>query len=112
MLNVKQFGKYTIEHLGRASDGSHTIQALHEGKPVGELRWSKGYGVDNLDVNPEHRRQGVATAMWTTAIELKKQDKNIPTIKHSRERTAEGDNWAKKTGRYYPPENIINLNNN
>jgi len=44
--------------------------------------------------------------MWNMGIELKKQDKSIPTLKHSQDRTEEGDDWAKKVGRYYHPEAI------
>ena len=108
-LNEKQFGPYTLEHSGPAHDGSHTIQAFHQGKPVGELRWSKGYGVNSIDVLEDHRRKGLATAMWNTAIDLKKSDKSVPTIKHSTERTEDGNDWAKKVGRYYSPDNIIHF---
>jgi GNAT superfamily N-acetyltransferase len=108
-LSPTQFGEYTLEHSGPAHDGSHTIQAFHNDRPIGELRWAKGYGVHSVDVLPEHQRKGLATAMWNKAIELKKSNKNIPTIKHSTERTEDGNDWAKKVGRYYPPENIIHF---
>ncbi len=50
--------------------------------------------------------------MWNMAIDLKKQDKTIPTIKHSTDRTPQGENWAKKVGRYYRPDNIITFEEN
>jgi GNAT superfamily N-acetyltransferase len=106
-LSRQQFKEYTLEYKGADEQGGHNIVAKKEDKPIGAMRWAHGRGVDSVDVNPEHQRKGVATAMWNMAIDLKKQDKSIPTIKHSQDRTYEGEDWAKKVGRYYPPENIL-----
>jgi GNAT superfamily N-acetyltransferase len=105
-LSRQQFKEYTLEYKGADEQGGHSIVAKKEGKPIGEMRWEKGLGVSNVDVDPLHQRKGVATAMWNMGIELKKQDKSIPTIKHSQDRTEAGDDWAKKVGRYYHPEAI------
>jgi hypothetical protein len=105
-LSKQQFKEYTLEYKGADEQGGHSIVAKKEDKPIGEMRWEKGLGVSNVDVDPLHQRKGVATAMWNMGIELKKQDKSIPTIKHSQDRTEEGDSWAKKVGRYYHPEAI------
>jgi GNAT superfamily N-acetyltransferase len=83
-LSKQQFKEYTLEYKGADEQGGHNIVAKKEDKPIGAMRWAHGRGVDSVDVNPEHQRKGVATAMWNMAIDLKKQE-----------------------GRYYPPENIL-----
>jgi GNAT superfamily N-acetyltransferase len=108
-LSQSQFGEYNLVYKGANKEGTHKIWALHKGTWVGGLDWRHGQGVTGVDVLPEHQRKGLATAMWNKAIELKKSDKNIPTIKHSTDRTEDGNDWAKKVGRYYPPDNIIHF---
>ena len=79
-LSKQQFKEYTLEYKGADEQGGHSIVAKKEDKPIGEMRWEKGLGVSNVDVEPSHQRKGV--------------------------RTEEGDSWAKKVGRYYHPEAI------
>lgn len=75
----------------------HRISAYHDGEKVGELDWYGTTGViHNIDVEPEHGRRGVATAMWEWAQSMKRPPK------HSRDRTTMGDAWARHVGGSVP----------
>lgn len=80
----------------------HVVTASHNGQDVGELSWAgnKGHSgrdlapheVGGVQVDPDHRRKGVATQMWHTAHSID------PEIAHSGEKTWAGAAWAKKVG--------------
>jgi hypothetical protein len=106
-ISPVQFKDYSLEYRGADEQGSHNIVARKEDKAIGSMRWSHGRGIDDISVDPGHQHKGIATAMWNMGIDLKKQDKSIPTLKHSQDRTHEGERWAQKVGRYYPPTNIL-----
>lgn len=75
-----------------------------EGNVAGELHWRRNSRtgtpgqIDWVGVAPEHRRQGLATAMLEHArgLDLK------PSPKHSPERTDDGDAWARSVGGRLP----------
>jgi hypothetical protein len=88
--------------------GTTIVQAVHTdtGQVVGHLRWG-GHGVvENVQVNKDHQRKGVATGMWRHANELADQGL-VPRPKHSDVRTAEGDAWAKTVGGELPQNHRI-----
>jgi hypothetical protein len=68
---------------------------------VGNMRWSNKQ-VRNVMVNPEHQRQGVATAMWQEGHRLASENQRIPAPRHSPDRTSAGDAWAKSVGGRLP----------
>lgn len=80
----------------------HEVQA-HLGEPIGiaSMRWSSR-GVINIEVDPEHQRQGVATAVWNEAHRLAEENARIPKPKHSPDRTNAGDAWARAVGGRLP----------
>lgn len=102
-LSPQQFGDYSIEYAGHdrkgGSMGFHQVVAKDAGgEPVGRLLWRTGSRrpgeIHDLKVTEDHRRKGVATAMYNYAA-----DSGIrPAPKHSRERTDDGEAWAKAVG--------------
>jgi len=116
-LNNVQFSVYTggQTKVERGGVYAHNGDALveHEGKSyrnvdniIGKLTWGMehAYGhpdirdtvgkheIDEVWVHPEHRRQGIATAMHGFA-------KSVATeIHHSDRRTEAGDGWAQAQG--------------
>lgn len=75
----------------------HRISAFHDGTKVGELDWYGTTGViHNIDVEPEHGRRGLATAMWEWAQTMRRPPK------HSRDRTVAGEAWARSVGGTLP----------
>jgi hypothetical protein len=73
------------------------ISAHYGDERVGHLAWSKGYphpfdaingAVSRVEVEPEHRRRGVATEMYRQARSVD------PLVHHSPEQTEVGSEWA------------------
>jgi ribosomal protein S18 acetylase RimI-like enzyme len=101
-LSSQQFGDYELRH--RQEDQGerkprHVIEAFQPRaeKPVGRLAWYGTTGtISNVDVDAEHSRRGIATAMWHMGQEAR------PRPKHSADRTAMGDAWARKVGGRLP----------
>jgi GNAT superfamily N-acetyltransferase len=54
----------------------------------------------NLEVGEQHRRKGIATALWRHAID------NELSPEHSTWRTDEGDSWANSIGGDIPPRMV------
>jgi GNAT superfamily N-acetyltransferase len=66
----------------------HQILLHHEGEQVGDMEWYGKKGtIHHVNVDEDHSRKGLATAMW-----MKR-----PPI-HSADRTDHGDAWAKSVG--------------
>jgi ribosomal protein S18 acetylase RimI-like enzyme len=88
-------------HVYTYSKGdSYTVNAKHRasGNVIGNLVWSGPTGeVNNVEVMPEHRRNGVATMMWQEAKRYA-TDNEVVTPKHSPDQSDEGKEWAKKVG--------------
>ncbi len=95
-LNSQQFGEYTLEH--EPADGFSTLHAIrvkHEDRLVGAMTW-RTKDVENVYVDEDHRRKGLATAMWQMGQEM------TPRPKHSSDRTDAGDAWARAVGGRLP----------
>jgi GNAT superfamily N-acetyltransferase len=102
-LSPLQFGNYTVSYAGHedipgSRRGLHRVVAEHEGQQVGSMTWqtrSKKPGeIEKIEVEPDHQRQGLATAMWNYA-----HDSGIrPSPKHSSQRTDAGEAWSKAVG--------------
>lgn len=101
----RQYGEYTMtymtEYHGEAKP-RHVIETRHSSnsKPVGRLSWyGKTHAIDRIDVDQEHGRKGIATAMWNWGQEMR------PKPKHSGDRTNMGDAWARSTNAPLPRGN-------
>jgi hypothetical protein len=93
--------QFDYERYGR----EHNVIARDtEGGFVGNMRWSAKQ-VRNVMVNPEHQRQGVATAMWNEGHRLASENQRIPKPRHSSDRTDAGDAWAKSVRGPLPRRN-------
>jgi 2'-5' RNA ligase len=87
--------RYGTEDTG-ARKPAHVIEVHHpEDGKVGFMRWmgTAPYAIDKTEVHENHRRQGLATAMWDWA-----QEEGRPKPTHSRQRTDAGDAWARSVG--------------
>lgn len=103
-LSPQQFGDYSIEYVGHEKPwagqiGHHQVVAKDSaGAQVGKMVWKSGSRipgeVDDIRVKDEHRRKGLATAMWNYASSSGIK----PSPKHSAQRTDEGDAWSKTIG--------------
>jgi hypothetical protein len=101
-LQPGQFGKYELrystEDTGERKP-SHLVSAYHEGEKVGYLHWSGTTGrTYKIDVDDDHQRRGLATAMWNHANSLK----GVRKPQHSNDRTDVGDAWARSVGGRLP----------
>lgn len=104
-VNGIQF-HYDNPELGTAKQVHQiTAETTPEGgnEPVtmGRMVWNSR-SILNIDVEPEHARRGVATAMWNEGHRRAEQSARIPQPKHSSDRTAMGDAWAKSVGGRLP----------
>jgi GNAT superfamily N-acetyltransferase len=100
VLSDRQFGEYRLRYL-TADFGErkprHIIEAFQGDTKVGEMHWYGTTGtLHHIDVEPEHSRRGIATAMWQMGQEAR------PRPKHSADRTTQGEAWAKKVGGRLP----------
>jgi GNAT superfamily N-acetyltransferase len=105
--------KFTTLPNAAKSDPAWEVTAHHQGKQVGYLNWAMAGHVYDINVDPEHRRKGVATGMWNYALaQGGKHDPNlrqpVSNVTHSENRTRAGDKWAKSTGKahYFPAVEI------
>lgn len=85
-----------------SADGSLTINAYRDGTRVGYLqlqstRRGRDFEVIKVGVDPNHRRQGIARAMWQQAVDL-----GIQPV-HSARRTEDGEAFARAMGGPTPP---------
>jgi GNAT superfamily N-acetyltransferase len=73
---------------------SHELEAFDPtvGDVVGYLRWHRKSGrVEDVNVDKEHRRKGIATGLWNHAKTL-----GVTPPRHSGVRTESGASWAEK----------------
>lgn len=103
-LSGMQFKYHQGENRAYTKNWTHELHAVTaEGATVGTLHWGKTTGhVRSIDVEPEHRRQGVATQLWSQAHELASQTRGVRPPRHSTERTNDGDAWARTVSRRLP----------
>jgi len=85
-INGKKLNGYLISatHTESGEKAGHML-ADHRGK------------IKSIAVTPAHQRKGVATSMWEHAQGLAEQG-TVPKPKHSRDRSDQGDAWAKSVG--------------
>lgn len=104
----KQFGNlsYAYGHTPEG-DPAHFVAMIGrtpENQPdfMGQMSWHPHSGeILSLEVKAEHRRKGVATALYNYAHGVSAKE-NIIAPKHSETRTPEGDAWAKSIGGTIP----------
>jgi GNAT superfamily N-acetyltransferase len=106
-LARRQFSKHLRFEMDEGMVNAYHPRARWVGLPgwVGQMDFDPDTGVVNgIEVDPEHRRKGVATAMWDYA-----QKHASVKPRHSPSRTPEGDAWAKSlgTGHYYPVSTYV-----
>ncbi len=66
---------------------------------AGYMHWEDSGKLEEIHVDTNFRRKGMATKMWNVAKALSAAKPGvIPAPTHSNERTLEGDQWAKSTG--------------
>ena len=104
-------GRHTLNVQARYYSPASSNNAKDEhGDPVkvakqytfndaGRMEWQSDGKLEEIHVDTNFRRQGVATKMWHFAKALSATKPGvIPYPTHSDERTKEGDAWAKSTG--------------
>jgi ribosomal protein S18 acetylase RimI-like enzyme len=70
---------------------------------IGELYWHHKTGeIGNISVRPEVQRRGVATAMLGEARRLASETRGVRAPRHSPDRTAAGEAWARSLGERLP----------
>lgn len=70
----------------------HVVEAHQGDQRVGALNWYGTTGVvGRIEVDPDHTRKGIATAMWDHAQSLP----GVKKPKQSNDRTRQGEAWAK-----------------
>lgn len=101
-LSEVQFGyrHYPPSESG-TSFSQHRVSAQVGGNEIGHMSWSK-HGLHFIDVNPEHRRQGVATALWNEGHRIASADPSVVKPAHTPDRTDSGDAWARSVGGKLP----------
>lgn len=120
-LQPRQFGDYTIKYDGAEDNTAaemagggpdnwrprfHSMVAFDSsGNEAGSLAWgrsgtrSRNPGeIGYVHVQPEHRGNGLASAMYEHAASSGIR----PSPKHSPDRTDAGDGWAKRVGGRVP----------
>jgi tRNA(Met) C34 N-acetyltransferase TmcA len=82
----------------RKPDG-YLVSATHteSGEKVGHLLADHSGRIQSIAVTPAHQRRGVATGMWEHAQNLHRQGL-VPAPRHSKDRSDQGDAWAKSVG--------------
>jgi hypothetical protein len=85
----------------------HRINAKLGNETVGHLEWhgepeDTFNHVQDVHVNPNMRRQGIATGMWKHAHHISTQFDDVASPVHNPYRTTEGDVWAKAVGGHVP----------
>ena len=96
-LSEYQFGKVDFSNSSMGQ-----ITATHQGEHAGIIQWDRQKGsigrgeVIDVNVEKEHRRNGVATELYRRAQQADS------SVRHSTFRTDTGDAWAKSIGDHVP----------
>jgi GNAT superfamily N-acetyltransferase len=106
LSNRQHGGYYAYYSLKLNNDDRVPYHELHlfskDHTPVGRLEWSHETGeIHNIDVAKDHRRRGVATAAYQLAHRLA-SEYGVTPPKHSRDRSDQGDAWARAVGGELP----------
>ena len=83
----------------------HRLKAFAGPVHMGSMLWS-GKEIRNIGVNADQQRRGVATGMYQHAQQLAEENARIPQPKHSADRTAAGDAWARSVGGRLPRKKV------
>lgn len=76
----------------------HYLEAQKEGEVVGKLNWVHPSGnISGIHVDKAHRRQGIATALFSEGKRLS-ETRGIPTPKITSDRTNDGEAWSRSLG--------------
>lgn len=86
----RQFKDYQLNFVKEDGFGNHLIEAYHnKAGHVANLEWDRKTGnIGNVDVAEDHRRQGLATAMFNFAHTL-----NVIPPKHTQALSDSGRAW-------------------
>ncbi len=88
------------------STSKHEIVAFtsQDAPVIGHLTWGGDDGsIQEIHVDPEHRRQGLATRMYAMAQQMSTKHEAIPApIQSQTVRTPAGEEWAKSLPDYKP----------
>jgi len=92
---------YDQPDLGQ-SQTLHRITALSQhGGQLGSMLWDTRH-IRNIGVASDQQRRGIATAMWHEGHRMAAENRSIPKPKHSADRTAAGEAWARSVGGRLP----------
>lgn len=81
----------------------HYLEAQKEGEVVGKLNWvHKSGNVTGIYVPKEHRRKGIATALYNEAKRISSTTRGVPRPKITDDRTNDGEAWARTLGERLP----------
>lgn len=70
---------------------------------VGSLSWSRRSGeIMSIGVESSYRRQGLATELLRRGRDFAQETRGVKAPKHSRERTNDGESWARSLGERLP----------
>lgn len=75
----------------------HEVVAYEGKRLVGSMRWNPTE-ITGIDVKSSDRRRGVGTALWHEGHRLAAADDMVHEPRHSKDRTPEGDAWARAVG--------------
>lgn len=94
-----QYGPYDVG----GSKPLHRIDAFAgpTSRHAGFMIWS-GTSIRGINVAADLQRRGVATSLWHEGHRMAAETAQIPQPKHSRDRTAAGDAWARSVGGRLP----------
>lgn len=105
-LNPEQFHYVFNQAKPRSMEGPrhHELRVYAGGTmSIGQLMWHHKTGeIGNINVSPEVRRQGVATAMLGHARQLASETRGVRSPRHSSDRTESGEAWARSLGERLP----------
>jgi hypothetical protein len=106
-LNNAQHGGFYARYSLNSQQGLHTIEVQDKDhNDVGHLHWSHLGPIQDINVKSEHRRKGIASAMYRMGHQLATDypDRVNSGPTHSMDRTPDGDAWAKAVGGFLPPK--------
>ena len=97
-----------VANYDKAFPHTYLAHFTDSGTHVGSLYLNHEGTVNSIETHPEHRRKGIATALWSVAQDAAKEDKDIPAPKHAAMRTDSGDKFAQSLGGELPKRSPLN----
>jgi len=104
-LSSEQFAFQKATPRAMGGDPYHrlSVPGASPDEPKGEMAWHYRSGeIGALDVDPAHRRQGIATAMWHEGRRIAAATPGVKPPRHSSDRTDLGEAWARSLGDRLP----------